>query len=695
MVDRKDFLPVNAADVRARGWSEVDFVYVTGDAYVDHPSFGVAIISRVLESAGYRVAVLAQPDYKSCEDFRRFGRPRLGFLVTAGNIDSMVAHYTVSKKKRSYDYYSAGGKMGGRPDRAAIVYSNRIREAYGDVPIILGGLEASLRRFAHYDYWDDRVRRSILVDSRADILTYGMGENILLRIAALLDKGVPIKKIRDVRGCVYLAKKGDPVFYESVEIGDYDRLKSDKAAYAAAFATQYRNTDSVRGKAVIEYYGDKMLVQNPPMPPLSREELDRVYALPYTREYHPDYEAEGGVPAITEVKFSITHNRGCFGACNFCAIAFHQGREVRSRSIESVVSEARKIAAMKDFKGYINDVGGPTANFRYPSCAQQEKNGMCERRKCLAPTPCKNLVVDHKEYARLLREVEAVSGVKKVFVRSGIRFDYLVYDKDTSFFRQLVERHVSGQLKVAPEHCSDSALSMMGKPPVAVFEKFKGTYFSLCKEAGLEQYLVPYLMSSHPGATIQDAVEMALWLKKWGYSPEQVQDFYPTPGTISTVMYYTGIHPMTGKPVYVTTDYHEKQLQRALLQYKRPENANLVREALRLAGREDLIGTGADCLVRPAFGKDGKNTAYTKPQQKNAGHRTGARSTGKQGRSAAQHLPNSADMRKKQSKLTRVFGEDAARILKEADRLGARGGAKKPSRAPGKAHAMQKKRGSR
>ena len=695
MVDRKDFLPVNAADVRARGWSEVDFVYVTGDAYVDHPSFGVAIISRVLESAGYRVAILAQPDYKSCEDFRRFGRPRLGFLVTAGNIDSMVAHYTVSKKKRSYDYYSAGGKMGGRPDRAAIVYSNRIREAYGDVPIILGGLEASLRRFAHYDYWDDRVRRSILVDSRADLLTYGMGENILLRIAALLDKGVPIKKIRDVRGCVYLAKKGDPVFYESVEIGDYDRLKSDKAAYAAAFATQYRNTDSVRGKAVIEYYGDKMLVQNPPMPPLSREELDRVYALPYTREYHPDYEAEGGVPAITEVKFSITHNRGCFGACNFCAIAFHQGREVRSRSIESVVSEARKIAAMKDFKGYINDVGGPTANFRYPSCAQQEKNGMCERRKCLAPTPCKNLVVDHKEYARLLREVEAVSGVKKVFVRSGIRFDYLVYDKDTSFFRQLVERHVSGQLKVAPEHCSDSALSMMGKPPVAVFEKFKGTYFSLCKEAGLEQYLVPYLMSSHPGATIQDAVEMALWLKKWGYSPEQVQDFYPTPGTISTVMYYTGIHPMTGKPVYVTTDYHEKQLQRALLQYKRPENANLVREALRLAGREDLIGTGADCLVRPAFGKDGKNTAYTKPQQKNAGHRVGARGTGKPGRSAAQHAPNSADMRKKQSKLTRVFGEDAARILKEADRLGARGGEKKPSRAPGRERPTQKKRGSR
>ncbi len=694
MAERMDFLPVSAEDVRAHGWSDVDFVYVTGDAYVDHPSFGVAIISRVLSEAGFHVAILSQPDYKSCEDFRRFGRPRLGFLVTAGNIDSMVAHYTVSKKKRSYDYYSPGGKMGARPDRATIVYCNRIRETYGDVPIILGGLEASLRRFAHYDYWDDRVRRSILVDSRADLLTYGMGENILLRIAALLDKGVPIKKIRDVRGTVYLCKKGDPVFYESIEIGDYDTLKTDKAAYAAAFATQYRNTDSVRGRAVVEYYGDKMLVQNPPMPPLSREELDRVYALPYTREYHPDYEPLGGVPAITEVKFSITHNRGCFGACNFCAIAFHQGREVRSRSIESVVCEAKKIAAMKDFKGYINDVGGPTANFRYPSCAQQEKNGMCERRKCLAPTPCKNLVVDHSEYARLLREVEAVDGVKKVFVRSGIRFDYLVYDKDPSFFRQLVERHVSGQLKVAPEHCSDGALAMMGKPPVAVFEKFKGTYFSLCKAAGLEQYLVPYLMSSHPGATMQDAVEMALWLKKWGYSPEQVQDFYPTPGTISTVMYYTGIHPMTGKSVYVTTDYHEKQLQRALLQYKKPENANLVREALRLAGREDLIGTGAECLVRPAFGRDGKNAPYVKPAPKSSGHRTPTHG-GKKPTRGTPAFSGGAEVRKKQSKLARVFGEDAARILREAERIDKKRSPKKAGGQSGSGAALKKKRGSR
>ena len=604
MRSRLDFLPVNMSDVKERNWSAVDFVYVTGDAYVDHPSFGAAIITRILEADGFRVAVLSQPDYKSCADFKRFGRPRLGFLVSSGNIDSMVAHYTVSKKKRSYDYYSAGGKMGNRPDRAVIVYCNRIREAYGDVPIVIGGIEASLRRFAHYDYWEDRVRRSVLVDSRADILTYGMGENIIRRIAALLDKGVPIKKIRDVRGCVYLGKKGDKVFFDCVEVGDYDALKSDKELYARAFATQYKNTDSVRGKAVIEYYGDKMLVQNPPMPPLEREELDYVYSLNYARDYHPDYEPLGGVPAITEVKFSITHNRGCFGACNFCALAFHQGREVRSRSVESVVSEAEKIAALPDFKGYINDVGGPTANFRYPACDKQREAGVCPSRKCLAPTPCKNLKIDHTEYTEMLKKVESVKGIKKVFVRSGIRFDYLIYDDDDTFFRQLVTRHVSGQLKVAPEHCAKNALLMMGKPDASVFERFKKKYFALCQEAGLEQYLVPYLMSSHPGTTMKDAVEMALWLKKWGYSPEQVQDFYPTPGTISTVMYYTGIHPMTCKSVYVATDYREKQLQRALLQFTKPENANLVREALKIAGREDLIGSTPECLVRHAFGKD-------------------------------------------------------------------------------------------
>ena len=614
MKNRLDFLPVSPADVRARNWSDIDFVYVTGDAYVDHPSFGVSIITRVLESEGFRVAILSQPDYKNCEDFKRFGKPRLGFLVSSGNIDSMVAHYTVSKKKRSYDYYSPGGKMGKRPDRAVIVYCNRIREAYGDVPIIIGGLEASLRRFAHYDYWDDRVRRSILVDSRADILTYGMGEKIIVRIARLLDKGVPVKKIRDVRGCVYITKKGERVYFDSIELGDYDTLKEDKRSYAKAFSAQYKNTDSVRGKALIEYYGEKMLVQNPPMPPLEREELDRVYSLPFARDYHPDYDSEGGVPAIAEVKFSITHNRGCFGACNFCAIAFHQGREVRSRSKESVVNEARIIAAMPDFKGYINDVGGPTANFRYPSCDKQRESGVCPNKKCLAPTPCKNLKIDHTEYAEMLREIESIKGIKKVFVRSGIRFDYLVYDKDDSFFKQLVERHVSGQLKVAPEHCSANALAMMGKPSVEVFERFKKKYFELSERAGLEQYIVPYLMSSHPGATMKDAVDMALWLKKWGYSPEQVQDFYPTPGTISTVMYYTGINPMAGKSVHVTTDYREKQLQRALLQFSRPENANLVREALKKAGREDLIGNGSECLVKPAFGQ-GTRTQYT-PREK-------------------------------------------------------------------------------
>lgn len=667
MADRSLFLPVDRNDVIARNWSEVDFVYVTGDAYVDHPSFGVAIISRVLEAEGFRVAILSQPDYKSVEDFKRFGRPRLGFLVTGGNIDSMVAHYTVSKKRRSYDYYSPGGKMGLRPDRATVVYCNRIREAFGDVPIIIGGIEASLRRFAHYDYWEDRVRRSILVDSRADILTYGMGENILRRIARLLDKGVPVKKIRDVRGCVYLAKKGEPVHFDSVEVGDYDLLKSDKAAYAKAFSVQYKNTDSVGGKAIIEYYGDKMLVQNPPMPPLEREELDAVYALPYARDYHPDYQELGGVPAITEVKFSLTHNRGCFGACNFCALAFHQGREVRSRSEQSVIEEAKLITQMPDFKGYIHDVGGPTANFRYPSCDKQLKSGVCKNRKCLSPTPCKHLKVDHTEYAHLLREIEALPKIKKVFVRSGIRFDYLVYDENDRFFRQLVSRHVSGQLKVAPEHCANNTLAMMGKPPIEVYERFKKKYFALCSEAGLEQYLVPYLMSSHPGTTIADAVEMATWLKKWGYMPEQVQDFYPTPGTISTVMYYTGINPMNGKAVYVTTDYHEKQLQRALLQYSRPENANLVREALRLAGREDLIGNGPECLVRPSFSGGRYQPEKKKPRQSKGS------SKGKRGEvrtvQSSSYSPIHRNSKKSKSKFDRIFGEDADRIRREADRI--------------------------
>ena len=615
-----EFLPISRAEMDARGWDAPDFVYVTGDAYVDHPSFGVSIISRVLEDAGYRVTILSQPNYKNAEDFKTFGRPRLGFLVTAGNIDSMVAHYTAAKKKRSSDYYSPGGKMGARPDRATIVYCNRIREAYGDIPIIIGGLEASLRRFAHYDYWDDKVRRSILVDSRADLLTYGMGENILLRIASLLGKGVPIKKIRDVRGTVYLAKKDEKIHYPVAATFDYNELKTDKKKYAEAFGVQYKNQDAINGKAIVELYDEKMLVQNPPMPPLEREELDRVYALPYMRNYHPSYEKDGGVPAIAEVKFSITHNRGCFGACNFCALAFHQGRTVRSRSIESVVREAEIITRLSDFKGYIHDVGGPTANFRYPACDKQLEHGVCAERKCLAPTPCKNLKADHTEYIKLIEEVEAVPGIKKVFIRSGIRFDYVLCDKDESFFKKLVRDNVSGQLKVAPEHCSSEVLSKMGKPNFEVYEKFRRRYFELTKSFGKEQYLVPYLMSSHPGSRLEDAIALARCLKRDGYAPEQVQDYYPTPGTASTVMYYTGINPLDGKRVYVPTDYHEKQLQRALLQYSRPQNRALVEEALKKAGREDLIGYGAECLIKPqrsSVPAHSKNTQGKKDTRKN------------------------------------------------------------------------------
>ncbi len=605
----KMFLPVSREEMTERGWDRPDFVYVSGDAYVDHPSFGPAIISRVLEDAGFRVAMLPQPDYKSAADFKRFGKPRLGFLVSAGNIDSMVAHYTVSKKKRNYDYYSPGGKPGNRPDRAVIVYCNRIREAYGDVPIIIGGLEASLRRFVHYDYWDDKVRRSILVDSRADILTYGMGEKILLRLAELLDKGVPVKKIHDVRGTCYLTSPEDKVHFDSVDTFSYDELKTDKAKYAEAYKIQYLNQDSITGKAVTEIYDNKMLVQNPPMPPLEREELDRVYALPYMRTYHPMYEKDGGVPAIEEVRFSITHNRGCFGGCNFCALTFHQGRTVRSRSIESCVKEAEQIVAMPDFKGYIHDVGGPTANFRAPACEKQLKDGVCLSRKCLAPTPCKNLKADHTEYIALLKAVEHVKGVRKVFIRSGIRYDYMLADKDPAFFRKLVTDHVSGQLKVAPEHICDNVLNMMGKPNVSVYERFKKQYFKYSEECGKEQYIVPYLMSSHPGSTLNEALELALYLKRNGIRPEQVQDFYPTPGTVSTVMYYTGIHPLTGKKVYCTTDYKEKQLQRALLQYNKRENHDLVREAIRLCRREELIGTGKDCLVPPPFAPKRSNNA--------------------------------------------------------------------------------------
>ncbi len=576
-----------------------DFVIVTGDAYVDHPSFGTAIISRVLQAEGYTVAIIPQPDYKSKTDFMRFGRPRLGFLVNSGNIDSMVAHYTASKKRRNDDYYSPGGKIGARPDRAVIVYCNRIREAYGDVPVIIGGLEASTRRFAHYDYWTDTVRRSILVDSRADMLTYGMGENILRRIAFLLDKGVPIKKIRDVRGTCFLESRDFTPHFESISCGDYDSIKTDKSSFAKAFKIQSDNQDHIYGKAIIEYYGDKALVQNPPMAPLTRKELDAVYSLPYMRTYHPVYEKQGGIPGIEEVQFSITHNRGCFGGCNFCSIAFHQGRTVTSRSVESCVAEAETIAAMPTFKGYIHDVGGPSANFRHNGCEKAKKFGVCKGKNCLYPTPCKNLQVDHSEYIDLLKAIENVKNVKKVFIRSGLRYDYILADKNQKFFRKLVNDHVSGHLKVAPEHCCNEVLALMGKPAIEEYDKFKARFAQLTKEAGKEQYIVPYLISSHPGSTLESAIELALYLKKNNLNPEQVQDFYPTPGTASTCMFYTGINPANGKEVYVARDYNEKQMQRALLQFARPANAPLVRKALRLAGREDLIGNGRDCLVRP------------------------------------------------------------------------------------------------
>ena len=593
------FLPVTTEEARSRGWDTPDFVIVTGDAYVDHPSFGTAVVGRVLEAEGYSVCVIPQPDWKSTADFKRFGRPRLAFLVNSGNVDSMVAHYTAAKKPRSSDYYSPGGKAGLRPDRAVIVYCNRIREAYGDVPLIIGGVEATTRRFAHYDYWTDSVRRSILVDSRADLISYGMGESSLRRIAFLLDKGVPVKKICDVRGTSFMTDDTANIRFEYEDIGDYDVLKTDKAAFARAFRIQHDNQDSVYGKALAEKYGARYAVQNPPMPPLTRSQLDFVYSLPYMRAWHPIYDAAGGVPAIEEVKFSITHCRGCFGGCNFCSITFHQGRTVTSRSISSVVEEAKIIAAMPDFKGYIHDVGGPTANFRHAACEKQKTLGVCKNRLCLFPKPCPNLNSDHSEYLELLKAVESVPGVKKVFVRSGIRYDYILSGKNEKFFRHLVSHNVSGQLKVAPEHICDNVLFHMGKPGAEVYDRFVKKFFEYSRECGKEQYIVPYLMSSHPGSTLDDAIELALYLKKNKLNPEQVQDFYPTPGTASTCMYHTGIDPFSGKEVYVARDHASKQAQRALLQFYKKENHALIRRVLTAHGRADLIGCGEDKLVPP------------------------------------------------------------------------------------------------
>lgn len=593
------FLPVSRQELIQKGIETPDFVFVTGDAYVDHPSFGVSILSRLLEHHGYTVAILPQPDINGTKDLTRFGRPKLGFLVTSGNIDSMVSHYTVAKKRRSHDVYSAGGKTGKRPDRAVLVYTRRLKQLYPDCPVIIGGLEASLRRFAHYDYWDDCVRPSILIDSGADLLTYGMGENQTLAIAQRLKEGLPIAALYDIRGVCYAVPTKEYVPTSVCECPSFERVRQDKRDYAIACRKQMEEQDAVRGRVVIQRHGNRILVQNPPMPPLTTQELDMVYALPYMRTYHPMYEKEGGVPGIAEVEFSITHNRGCFGACNFCAIAFHQGRAVTARSEQSVLDEAVRLTKHPRFKGYIHDVGGPTANFRLPSCKIQEKAGLCKNKKCLAPHPCSQLQVSHAEYLDLLRKLRNIPGVKKVFIRSGIRFDYIMADPDRQFFKELVQHHISGQLKVAPEHCSNAVLDKMGKPHIETYKRFADEFYKLTRQLGKEQYLVPYLMSSHPGATMKDAVELALFLKREHIRPEQVQDFYPTPGTVSTCMFYTGMDPYTLQQVYVPKTAHEKAMQRALLQYFQPKNRELVIEALLLAGREDLIGTDKKCLVPP------------------------------------------------------------------------------------------------
>lgn len=621
-----EFLPINKQEMLERGWDGVDFVYVTGDSYVDHPSFGAAIITRVLESEGFKVAVLSQPDWKSTADFTQFGRPRLGFFVTSGNIDSMVAHYTAAKRLRHDDAYTAGGVSGKRPDRAVIVYSNIIKSIYPDSPVIIGGLEASLRRFAHYDYWDDKIRPSILLDSKADLLTFGMGENQTVQIAQRLDRGENISDMRDILGTCYTCPTVETP-YEGVECPSYENVLSSKREYAKSCRIQQDEQDHISGRRIKQKHGKTMVVQNPPMPPLTQKELDRVYSLPYTRAYHPSYEKLGGVPGIREVEFSITHNRGCFGACNFCSIAFHQGRYVTSRSKKSIVTEAEKLTRMPNFKGYIHDIGGPTANFRKPSCDYQLEHGLCKGKKCLAPTPCANLKVDHSEYLDILRSVRSLPGVKKVFIRSGIRYDYLLEDKDDTFFRELVENHVSGQLKVAPEHCSASVLDKMGKPHIEAYIAFSKRYFQYTGEVNKEQYLVPYLMSSHPGSTLDDAIELALFLKKNHIRPEQVQDFYPTPGTISTCMFYTGLDPYTMEEVYVARSEHDKALQRALLQYYNPKNHRLVEEALKRAGRYDLIGYDAKCLIKPGS-KPGKKYK----SNSNSSRTYKKRSKGKSGR---------------------------------------------------------------
>ena len=602
MSDR--FLPVSREDMEKRGWDQVDFAYIIGDAYVDHPSFGHAIISRLLESRGYRIGIISQPDWKDPKSVCVFGEPRLGFLVSSGNMDSMVNHYSVSKKRRKTDAYTPGGEMGKRPDHACVVYDNLIRQTYKNTPVILGGIEASLRRLAHYDYWSDSLKRSILLDSGADIVSYGMGERSIVEIAEALDAGIPVEELTYIDGTVVRVKDRERI-KDAEFLPSYEELKQDKKNYASSFYTQYINTDAFNGRRLAEPYSDHLyVVQNPPSKPLSTVEMDDVYALPYVRTYHPSYEEKGGVPAVSEIRFSLISSRGCFGGCSFCALTFHQGRIVQVRSHESLLKEAETVTKEKDFKGYIHDVGGPTANFRHPSCKKQMEHGVCRNRQCLFPAPCKNLDADHSDYVSLLKKMRDIPGVKKVFIRSGIRFDYLLADRKNEFLRELCEHHVSGQLKVAPEHVSDQVLALMGKPQNKVYEEFIRQFGKMNERLGKKQYLVPYLMSSHPGSTLKEAVKLAEYCRDLGYMPEQVQDFYPTPSTLSTCMYYTGLDPRTMEPVYVPRNPHEKAMQRALIQYRNPKLYDLVAEALEKAGRTDLIGYGSKCLIRPR--RDGR-----------------------------------------------------------------------------------------
>ena len=627
-----------------RGIQQLDFVYVIGDAYVDHPSFGHAIISRVLEAHGYTVGIISQPDWKDDHSISILGEPRLGFLVAAGNMDSMVNHYTVSKKRRSTDAYTPGGVMGKRPDYATITYCNLIRRNYKKTPIIIGGIEASLRRLAHYDYWSDSLKRSILLDSGADLLLYGMGERSIVEVADALNSGLLVRDITFIDGTVYKTRKKEDI-YDAIFLPDYSELKADKKNYAKSFYVQYQNTDPFSGKRLAESYDYKtFVVQNPPSKPLTIEEMDDVYALPYMRTYHPSYEKAGGVPAISEVKFSLVSNRGCFGGCSFCALTFHQGRIIQVRSHESIIEEAKMLTKEPDFKGYIHDVGGPTANFRAPACKKQLKHGACPNKQCLFPKPCDNLIADHRDYRALLKQLRELPGVKKVFIRSGIRFDYLLADKDQSFLKELCEYHVSGQLKVAPEHISDAVLKYMGKPENSVYRRFVQSYQKMNEKIGRKQFLVPYLMSSHPGSTLKEAVELAEFLRDFGYMPEQVQDFYPTPSTLSTCMYYTGVDPRTMEPVYTAVNPHEKAMQRALIQYRNPKNYELVSEALHKAGRTDLIGFDKKCLIRP------RNIQSSSSTQKGASAKK--QQTGKMSKTQTSQKQQKSQKQKPQQKKT-------------------------------------------